>query len=354
MTLRISIVIAFLLLTLSGCEDTFRPEGGEPLMQQVDENCWLVEIDKTDFSTDRIMVAKDSLGNDLALLTLEYLGKAIARQAVLIYTRTSSGNWRTDSIYVASVTLVQKGLGYARPDECCSGGTLKYYPAENTYFYNDISLATEDNLAEIYVKRADDGSTYLKRASTSQAVADVQPLRLRMSGYEYPLVKIAGYLWTAENLRQTNYPDGDEIPSTGGSWGGRTPFQGLSLNADAGRLYNFYAAQNLPFGDWKLPSGKTGGDWSALEAFVDGASSLKKSDGNVTGFSLVPFGRIAASGEAYEPEDDDMIFWTSTTTSDTKAVIAKVFHKTSGDVIQYESAVDMRSGFAVRLMTKFK
>lgn len=349
----ISIAVAFLLLTLSGCEDIFQPEGvGQPV-QQVEENCWLVEIDKVDFSRDKVMVAKDEQGNDLALLTLEYLGKAIAKQAVLVYTRTASGNWRTDSIYVASVPQVQKGLGYAKPEECCSGGTLKYYPADNSYFYNDISEATEDDLSEIYVKRMADGSTYLKRTSLTQALADVQPVRLSMSGFDYPLVKIAGHLWTAENLRQTNYPDGVEIPSTGGSWSSRLPLMGQSLRPDAGSLYNFYAAQKLSFGQWRLPSGKTGGDWSTLEAFVDGASSLKKSGSNVTGFSLVPFGRIAASGETYEPEDDDMIFWTSTETSDTKAVIAKIFYKTSGDVIQYESAVDKRSGFAVRLMKRF-
>ncbi len=340
------------MLSLSGCEDPSRPEGDNGPDTPVDENCYAVSVSDCDFSRDKVWQAKDSSGDVVALITLEYLGKALGKQAVLIYTRDSETRWRIDSVFVAAVRLEQSGTGYVCPVECCSGGTVKYYPADGAWFYNDITEAMEDDFDLVFVKKMSDGSTCLKHSAVTDKKAYMEPMRLRHAGYEYPLVKISGFLWTAENIRATVSASGKIIPQAGG-WTSRNARLGYSSDEKAGCLYNYYAASELAPQGWHIPSGGSAGEWAVLASFVDGASELKKSAADVTGLSVVPSGRFTSSGEFYEPENDDCIFWSSTSTSDTKAYFAKIYHKTSGDAVQYASSTDMRSGFAVRFIRNF-
>ena len=340
------------LWSLSGCDFVSQPDGDDDSVLQSSANTCAVKISDCDFSRDKVWQVVDPSGDTVALLTLEYIGKAFGKQAVLVYTRGADCRWRTDSVFVASVTLEQSGTTYRPPMECCSGGTLKYYPADDAWFYNDITKAVEDDFDTVFIKKETDGSTQLKHNAVTEDVANLIPLRLSLGGYEYPVVKVAGFLWTAENVRSAIFPSGEMIPQSG-SWSSRSALFGYSANDRAGCLYNHYAALQLAPQGWHLPSGGSAGEWAVLTSFVDGASDLKKSGTDITGFSIVPAGRITSSGSRYEPDDDDCIFWSSTIASETKACFTKVYHKTVGNNVQYTSSTDMRSGFAVRLIKSF-
>lgn len=345
------VILLLTALALSGCENKPQPEKPQPPLPE-ETDCSLLDIEALDFSKDRIHIVNNPSGKPVALVTLEYLGVTLGKQAVLVYTRTSDNKWKTDSIFVAKVTLVERGMSFVEPDECCSGGFLKFYNADAAYFYQDISEAVQEPAQAVFIKESEDGSTYIKRTSNTQAISRCTPMRLMLGGYSYPLVKIAGSIWTGENIRTSSYPDGSIIPSAS-SWSAHSPNMGWSSNQVSGALYNAYAAERLVPEGWRLPSGGPGGDWNALDNFSGGASALKIKGTNVTGFSIIPFGRISSSGVRTESENDDHIFWTSTSESDTKSIIAKVFYKTAGDNIQYQSSVDKRNGFGVRLVKTF-
>ena len=72
------------MLSLSGCEDPSRPEGDNGPDTPVDENCYAVSVSDCDFSRDKVWQAKDSSGDVVALITLEYLGKALGKQRVTL------------------------------------------------------------------------------------------------------------------------------------------------------------------------------------------------------------------------------------------------------------------------------
>lgn len=359
------IYIAFALFMVLGCGKIAQP-GTDAVVEESEKDCWRVDIAGMDFSVDKVWRVRDSSGSELALVTREYLGEALGRQAVLVYLRKADGSWNTDSIFVAAVTLVEKGLKYIEPEECVSGGTLKYYPADNAYFYNDVALSREAALGTVYIKLAEDGSTFVKTASNSMAAARLSPMRMSLDGYDYPLVKIAGYLWTAENIKAGRYADSKPIPSEG-RWSAHVPNWGESSAKGAGRLYNAYSlgftaddeegteiVSPLAPEGWRLPSAGVGSDWEALAGFAGGSSALRKTGTDVTGFSIVPFGRITSAGSVQEAQTDDHIFWSSTSAGGTKASIAKIYYKTSGDLVQYMSSTDKRSGFGVRLTKTFK
>lgn len=346
----ISLIVA--LFTFLGCGK--EPQPKEPQPQDPEESgCSLLRLGTVDFSSDKIHIVNNPSGKPIALVTLEYLGEAIGRQAILVYTKTSENKWKTDSIYVAKVTLVEKGLKYVEPEECCSGGHLKFHSADMTYFYQDVSKAVEESADVIYIKESSDGSTYLKKKSNTRAEALSTPMRLMMGGHTYPLVKIAGSIWQAENLMTTKFPDGTAIPQSA-NWSARTPNMGWPSDRDKGSLYNSFAAERIAPDGWRVPTGGAGGDWNILADFAVSASALKKSGTNITGFSIEPLGRISSSGVITRPDDDDNIYWTSTEDTSEKSIIAKIFNKTEGENIQYHAAVDKRNGFGVRLVKNFQ
>jgi uncharacterized protein (TIGR02145 family) len=92
-------------------------------------------------------------------------------------------------------------------------------------------------------------------------------------GRVYRTVKIGDQWWMAENLRETKYRNGNEIPEvtdnaawTALSTGARCAYDNSSSNADTyGYLYNWFAAADAgkiaPAG-WRVP---TDADWKVLE-----------------------------------------------------------------------------------------
>jgi len=351
------------MMALSGCKKEQQPEE-KPIIPD-EENCWGIDLSAIDFSKDKVLEAQLD-GKALALITKEYLGDAIGKQAVLVYPITSGGKWNTDSISVAAVTLVQKGATFAVPEECVSGGSLKYYPSENVYFYNDVREANRRAASKVFLKKNTDGSTSVKYVSTSTATLKLRPLTMSLDGYDYPLVKIAGQLWTAENIKASRYADGSPVPNAG-NWSSYVSNWAKSLNTAAGTLYNAYAlgfttnvdsvivSPIAPAG-WRVPTGGPLGDWDKLANFLPDAKYALATSHNVSGLSIVPSGRMNPNGELQQPEEDDIILWSSTgdSSSNVKAYFVKFYYKvTEGELIRTTSTTNKRAGFGVRLVKNF-
>jgi uncharacterized protein (TIGR02145 family) len=128
-------------------------------------------------------------------------------------------------------------------------------------------------------------------------------------GYDYQTVQIGGQCWFAENLRNQNYTNGDDILSGayGASFGSQYTGpdnleEGFYLDSEYGLLYDGYAKSDVrglcPSG-WHIP---TNDDWDVLANFLGGEElagvKLKSTTGwdndgngtNESGFSANPAG----------------------------------------------------------------
>ncbi len=127
-----------------------------------------------------------------------------------------------------------------------------------------------------------------------------------IDGYTYQTVTIGTQVWFAENLRTSEYANGDTIPningvsSTSGAWSWYN--NNSSYENTNGKLYNWYAVSDIrnvcPTG-WHVP---TDTEWSSLSLFFGGetvaGSKLKSTSGwgdgnngtNESGLSMLPGG----------------------------------------------------------------
>ncbi len=201
----------------------------------------------------------------------------------------------------------------------------------------------------------------------------------------YNTVKIGDQWWMAENLRETHYRNGDEIPevTVNATWaalttGARCSYNNSSSNADTyGYLYNWYAAadaRNLAPAGWRVPSDA---DWTALTDYLiangynwDGTTTGNKiakamastsgwdghgtagnvgndqSSNNASGFSALPAGfRIFDGGFNYL--GTNALFW-SATEYDAGSAWARRLNSSSSDVDRGLS--NKQLGFSVRLV----
>ena len=128
-------------------------------------------------------------------------------------------------------------------------------------------------------------------------------------GKTYKTVKIGNQVWMAENLRETKYRNGSEIPAVSDdnrwgslSTGARCVFDDGESNADIyGYLYNWYAAvdkRNIAPEGWRVP---TDDDWKALEM----ALGISRSDADTEDdWRGSPVGsKLAGNADLWEPGD---------------------------------------------------
>jgi uncharacterized protein (TIGR02145 family) len=140
-----------------------------------------------------------------------------------------------------------------------------------------------------------------------------------INGDEYPIVKIGGQIWMAENLKATNYNDGTDIPlvEDENTWVSlSTPAYCWYYNDEStygntyGALYNWYTAETgklCPTG-WHVPSDA---EWTTLTDYLGGESvaggKLKETGTehwlspnigatNETGFTALPGGYRSYDG----------------------------------------------------------
>lgn len=346
-------VLCSVILGFGSCDRTEKPATPDP-GPEPEKDCYALDLASVDWTSSLLLEVRDKGGHTIALATKEYLGPALDRQAVLVYPVRNDGHFNTDSIFVSRVTLAASGASYNAPVESIHGGTLRYFSEENSFYYNDVREINEFPRDVVYVKVRADGSSEVQERAFTKSNAMISPLILDYQSYKYPLVKTGGQVWTRENLRCTSYSDGSTVRNSG-AWNATSPNYGESHNKAAGILYNAYVLDkgNIAPQGWKVPAALAGGEWASLAAFAGSASALKTTGNDISGFSALPSGRITSSGGYYEPDEDDILFWTSTEYASDKSYFAKIFHKTAGETIQYSSKTDKRTGFAVRLVREF-
>lgn len=144
-------------------------------------------------------------------------------------------------------------------------------------------------------------------------------------GNTYATIEIGTQEWMAENLRTTNYANGDPIPNVtdAGQWSNLTTGAWTHYNNDNqyeipyGKLYNWYTVtdqRNVCPTGWHVP---TDAEWTELTDYIGGsgvAGGKMKTTGNIeaatglwyspnteatnsSGFSGVPGGVCYADGE---------------------------------------------------------
>jgi uncharacterized protein (TIGR02145 family) len=191
------------------------------------------------------------------------------------------------------------------------------------------------------------------------------------NGYTYSSVVLGnGQEWMAENLRTTNYRNGDPIPTglDDATWSTTTAgAYAIYSNDNAndviyGKLYNWYAVADsrdvCPIG-WHLP---TDGEWTTLTDYLGGeavAGGKMKTTGtqywfnpnqdatNESGFSGLPGGaRSASSGNSYDVGNAG--YWWSSTESSTTGAWFRFVMYIHDNVNRTGSS--RRHGFSVRCL----
>ena len=313
------------------------------------------DLSTLDFQESGIYTLSDLNGNPLSIVTREYLGKTYGVQALLVYPKGAGESFRQDSIFVARLLAADSAYGQARLEEAVHGGSLYFDESESAFFYHDVNKTREEPATEIELTRHKDSHISLSRTISAQASAEVvaTPMLLSLDDHDYPLVKIAGSIWTAENLRCRHYADGAAIPQSG-TWSQATANWSESPNPEAGFLYNAYTTSRLAPAGWRVPSAGTDSDWAALASFAGSTANLLSEKNNLSGLSIVPAGRVSPSGEISIPKNDDILLWSSTEASDSRQCFTKIFYSSPEDKIQYTASTDKRTGMSVRLIKDFQ
>jgi len=137
-------------------------------------------------------------------------------------------------------------------------------------------------------------------------------------GKTYTTIKIGEQWWMMENLKETQYRNGDAIPNVtddtewaGLSTGARCAYDNKESNADTyGYLYNWYTvndSRNIAPDGWRVP---TDDDWNKLVTYLGGGSvaggKMKSTTShwaspntgatNESGFSTLPAGYRPSNG----------------------------------------------------------
>jgi uncharacterized protein (TIGR02145 family) len=182
-------------------------------------------------------------------------------------------------------------------------------------------------------------------------------------GYDYSTIEIGDQCWFAENLRSTNYLNGDPIPNVtnGSEWSSLTTGAQCSYDNDDsnistyGRLYNWYSvddSRDLCPSGWHVP---TDAEWTTLTDFLGGelVAGLKmkssSSDSpawngdNESGFSGLPGGLRLNNGTFSSAGNYG--FWWSSSPSSGNAWF-RGLNSGSDDVNR--GNLTQRSGFSVR------
>lgn len=164
-------------------------------------------------------------------------------------------------------------------------------PAEDCILSYAELLALYEGALDQYTDMLEDLET-LDSALTSALENDACGLLNSVThfGHAYPMVSIGDQCWFAENLRSTDYTNGDAIQASA-DWGNTTDgaqavYDGNENNAFTfGRLYNWHAvedARGLCPSGWHVPDDT---EWQALIDAIgaQGALQLKATSGWTAG-----------------------------------------------------------------------
>jgi uncharacterized protein (TIGR02145 family) len=187
--------------------------------------------------------------------------------------------------------------------------------------------------------------------------------------YNYPIVQIGTKIWTAENLKTTQYRDGTNIPPVPDNTEWKNLKSGAYCEYDNkaengityGKLYNAYAVEdsrNLCPIDWHVATDE---DWSALTDLLgnwtdvggklrDACSSLWLSPNtgatNETGFTALPGGYRSYSDGTFIGIKQNAYYWTSTAADSPVSNWGRLLYYYSNNV--YKGRYSWADGFSVR------
>ncbi|MBN2411764.1 T9SS type A sorting domain-containing protein [candidate division KSB1 bacterium] len=195
-----------------------------------------------------------------------------------------------------------------------------------------------------------------------------------IDGNVYPIVKIGNQWWMADNLKVTQYRNGDAIPHVTDNTEWRELFTGAYCyydndisNAEVyGALYNWYVvndSRNIAPEGWHVPSAE---EWLTLADYLGGAdvaggklketgtthwTSPNEAATNESGFTALPGGCRRYSGGFYEIGNSS--YWWSSTSyynpifSTNNALIRYIFYNHS-NFIPYNERQEY--GYSVRCL----
>jgi uncharacterized protein (TIGR02145 family) len=204
------------------------------------------------------------------------------RSYPIVNTRAASNIEKTEATLNADIevdgneNISERGFFWseiANPNN--SSAKLVYSGTNNTFGANLTGLV-ENNTYYFRAYCINNGILKLGQILSFKTNTDMPANMVDIDGNIYPVVKIGGQVWAAENLRTTKFADGSPIPNviSDATWGSLTtaamcPTNGNSSNNQTyGALYNFYAATSnkglCPAG-WKVPTDE---DWKVLETSI--------------------------------------------------------------------------------------
>jgi len=234
------------------------------------------------------------------------------------------------------------------------------------------SIITGLNAATHYYVRAyamnDAGIGYGDTLSFTTANPDSSGTIIDINNNIYRTIKIGTQWWMAENLKVTNYRNGDSIPNvTSDSTWKLTSLGGYcNYNDDIGnvavygRLYNWFAvndSRNIAPVGWHVASDS---DWQVIIEYLGGyqiaGGKLKESGTshwdipnlgatNESGFSGLPGGVRSSDNGAYAAMGNYANFWTSTEYFGIYSWNIYLYSNSGGI---YRQFLTKRQGFSVR------
>jgi len=233
-----------------------------------------------------------------------------------------------------------------------------------TAYGNQVTFTTPDGGG---------GSDYLNPDLTYGSVTD-------QNGNAYATIVIGTQEWMAENLRTTNYANGDPIPNVtdAGQWGGLTTGAWAHFDNDDqyenpyGKLYNWYAVadpRNVCPNGWHVP---TESEWSQLELelglppgevndidFIGTAQNVggkmkatalwddpNTGATNESGFSGLPGGFRSTGAGTFLNSGDRGFWWSASENSTQVAAWRRHLYYSNAGI--YRVTQDKRAGFSAR------
>jgi uncharacterized protein (TIGR02145 family) len=177
------------------------------------------------------------------------------------------------------------------------------------------------------------------------------------SGNTFTTVTIGTQVWMKENLKATNYQNGDQIPNVtdNSQWanlttGAYAAYGNVSANASIyGLLYNWYAvsdSRNICPAGWHVP---TDSDWATLATFLggEGVAGAKLKESGITHWESPNSGATNSSGFTAIPGGirynmgtfgmQNLGAWWSSTATDASTAYER-------DIVSYQSAVIKTTG----------
>lgn len=225
-------------------------------------------------------------------------------------------------------------LSIPDPFRNCDGSCAEDEDGDGICDQNEIAGCLDEAACNFNAEATDDSGDciFAEPGEPCGGAACDYLLRVNFDGYEYPLVAIGDQCWFTENLQNTHYANGDDIPvqiqpivNSNLEMGARSVFDNNEANvAEYGRRYNWNAVVDhrklCPSGwhpstldDWYTLFDHFGGTATAAPVLFD--ENFNSASNNESGLGLEAAGAFLSGGSS----NAQATWWTSTSNSGPKA-----------------------------------